>query len=68
MYKGTVSEIPVGYVALDVQKIQDNASQGNSNWAINQSGISVGDSVVNGGNAYLATSVAGSGSTAGAGS
>ena len=66
-YKGTVSEIPVGYVALDVQKIQDNASQGNSNWAINQSGISVGDSVVNGGNAYLATAVAGSGSTAGAG-
>ena len=35
---------------------------------INQSGISVGDSVINGGNAYLATSVAGSGSTAGAGS
>ena len=68
VYKGTVSEIPVGYVALDVQKIQDNASQGNSQWAINQSGISVGDSVINGGNAYLATSVAGSGSTAGAGS
>jgi len=67
-YKGTVSEIPVGYVALDVQKIQDNASQGNSQWAINQSGISVGDSVINGGNSYLATSVAGSGSTAGAGS
>ena len=67
-FKGTISEIPVGYVALDVQKIQDNASQGNSSWAINQSGISVGDSVINGGNAYLATSVAGSGSTAGAGS
>ena len=66
-YKGTISEIPVGYVALDVQKIQDNASQGNSQWAINQSGISVGDSVVNGGNAYLATAVIGSGSTAGAG-
>ena len=66
-YKGTISEIPVGYVALDVQKIQDNASQGNSQWAINQSGISVGDSVVNGGNSYLATAVAGSGSTAGAG-
>ena len=66
-YKGTISEIPVGYVALDVQKIQDNASQGNASWAINQSGIQVGDSRVNGGNAYLATAVAGSGSTAGAG-
>mgnify|MGYP003321125638 FL=1 len=66
-YKGTVSEIPVGYVALDVQKIQDNSSQGNANWAINQSGITLGDSRVNGGNAYLATAVAGSGSTAGAG-
>ena len=66
-YKGTISEIPVGYVALDVQKIQDNASQGNQSWAINQSGISVGDSRINGGNAYLATAVAGSGSTAGAG-
>jgi len=66
-YKGTISEIPVGYVALDVQKIQDNASQGNQSWAINQSGITVGDSRINGGNAYLATSVAGSGSTAGAG-
>ena len=66
-YKGTISEIPVGYVALDVQKIQDNASQGNATWAINQAGITVGDSRVNGGNAYLATAVAGSGSTAGAG-
>ena len=66
-YKGTVSEIPVGYVALDVQKIQDNSSQGNANWAINQSGKQVGDSVINGGKAYLATAVAGSGSTAGAG-
>ena len=66
-YKGTISEIPVGYVALDVQKIQDNASQGNASWAVNQSGIQVGDSRVNGGNAYLATAVAGSGSTAGAG-
>jgi len=67
-YKGTVSEIPVGYVALDVQKIQDNSSQGNAAWTINQSGISVGDSRTNGGNAYLATAVGGSGSTAGAGS
>ena len=70
-YKGTISEIPVGYVALDVQKIQDNASQGNSAWAINQSGIVVGDSKTNGGNAYLATAVSGAGgtgSTAGAGS
>jgi hypothetical protein len=66
-YKGTISEIPVGYVALDVQKIQDNASQGNASWAVNQSGIQVGDSRINGGNAYLATAVAGSGSTAGAG-
>ena len=36
-YKGTVSEIPVGYVALDVQKIQKNAFGGNAAWAINQS-------------------------------
>jgi hypothetical protein len=50
-----------------VQHIQDNSSQGNQNWAINQSGIALGDSRVNGGNAYLATAVAGSGSTAGAG-
>ena len=63
VYKGTVSEIPVGYIALDVQKIQDNASQGNAAWAINQSGIQVGDSRTNVGNAYLATAVAGSGTT-----
>jgi len=67
-FKGTISEIPVGYVALDVQKIQDNASQGNQAWTINQSGIQVGDSRINGGNSYLATAVSGSGSTAGAGS
>ena len=66
-YKGTISEIPVGYVALDIQKIQDNASQGNSQWAVNQSGIQVGDSTINGGNAYLATAVAGAGATAAAG-
>jgi hypothetical protein len=66
-YKGTVSEIPVGYVALDVQKIQKNASGGNAAWAINQSGVQVGDSRSNGGNAYVATAVTGTGSTAGAG-
>ena len=31
-YKGTVDEIPVGYVALDVQKIQYQTSANNKTW------------------------------------
>ena len=31
-YKGTIDEIPVGYVALDVQKIQYQASENNKTW------------------------------------
>ncbi len=34
-FKGTVNEIPVGYVALDVQKIQYNATQNNQTWTAN---------------------------------
>ena len=57
-YKGTISEIPVGYIALDVQKTQANANSGSSSvnpaWAA-ATAKSVGDSVVTGGNTYLCT-------------
>ena len=31
-FKSTINEIPVGYVAIDVQKVQYNANAGNSTW------------------------------------
>ena len=31
-FKSTINEIPVGYIALDVQKIQYNATAGNQTW------------------------------------
>ena len=34
-YKGTINEIPVGYVAIDVQKVQYNATAGNQTWTAN---------------------------------
>ena len=33
VYKGTVNEIPVGYVAFDVQKVKYNATRNNGSWA-----------------------------------
>ena len=51
VYKGTVDEIPVGYVAFDVQKIKANASQNNASHAQGQP-YAAGSSIVNAGNAY----------------
>ena len=66
-YKGTVSEIPVGYIALDVQKTQANANSGASSvnpaWAATTA-KSIGDSVVANGNTYLCTVAGSTGSTA----
>ena len=63
-FKGTVTEIPVGYVALDVQKIQKNCGTNfsrNTAWNNSLSGVQLGDSVVNNGNAYIAHAVANTG-------
>ena len=66
-YKGTISEIPVGYIALDVQKTQANANSGASSvnpaWAATTA-KSIGDSVVANGNTYLCTVAGSTGSTA----
>ena len=51
VYKGTVNEIPVGYVAFDVQKIKANASQNNASHSQGQA-YDAGSSIVNAGNAY----------------
>ena len=61
-YKGIVSEIPVGYVALDVQKIQKNAFGGNATRTGATTNVQVGDSTTYLGNAYVATAVTGTGS------
>jgi len=59
-YLGAINEIPVGYVALDVQKIQKNCGTNfarNTTWTNALQNVQVGDSVVNAGNAYIATAV-----------
>ena len=59
-YLGVINEIPVGYVALDVQKIQKNCGTNfarNTTWTNALQNVQVGDSVVNAGNAYIATAV-----------
>ena len=64
-YLGVINEIPVGYVALDVQKIQKNCGTDfarNTTWTNALQNVQVGDSVVNVGNAYIATAVANTGS------
>ena len=51
VYKGTVNEIPVGYVAFDVQKIKANATQNNGTHA-QSTPYAAGASIVANGNAY----------------
>ena len=50
-FRGTVNEIPVGYVACDVQKIQLNASQNNPAWTTSTA-VAAGASCVHLNNAY----------------
>jgi len=64
VWKGVINEIPVGYVAFDVQKVQQNAARNNTAWAFNQT-IAAGATCTNSGQAYY--TIAG-GTTAGAGS
>ena len=51
VFKGTVNEIPVGYVAFDVQKIKANATQNNGTHA-NSTAYAAGASIVANGKAY----------------
>ena len=69
-YKGTVSTIPVGYVALDVQKIQYNSSTNNITWTSGGSfNTDQGQySCVYNGNTYYSATLAGSSGTIQAGS
>ena len=55
VFKGVVNEIPVGYVAFDVQKIQQNAARNNAAWGFTQT-IAAGATCTNGGNAYYTIS------------
>ena len=61
-YKGTVNEIPVGYVALDVQKVQYQASAGNKAWSASASFNAPGGehSCTYNGNAYYSAQLAAS--------
>jgi len=63
VFKGVINEIPVGYVAFDVQKVQKNAARNNAAWGTGQT-IAAAATCTNGGIAYY--TVAG-GVTAGAG-
>ena len=69
-YKGTVSEIPVGYVALDVQKVQYQASAGNKAWSASASFNAPGGehSCTYNGNAYYSAQLAASSQSVQAGS
>ena len=60
VYKGTINEIPVGYVALDVQKIQYQASAGNKTWSASASFNAPGGehSCIYNGNAYYSAQLA----------
>ena len=69
-FKSTINEIPVGYVAIDVQKVQYNANAGNSTWT---SGASFNTdlgrySCVYNGNAYYSAQLAAASGTVTAGS
>jgi len=69
-YKGTVDEIPVGYVALDVQKIQYQTSANNKTWT-NGASFNAGGgehSCVYNGNAYYSAQLAAASGTVQAGS
>ena len=69
-FKSTINEIPVGYVAVDVQKVQYNAQAGNSTWT---SGASFNTdlgrySCIYNGNAYYSAQLAAASGTVTAGS
>ena len=51
VYKGTVNEIPVGYVAFDVQKVKYNATRNNGSWAQSKA-FAAGSSVLVNGQTY----------------
>ena len=52
-FKSSVNEIPVGYVACDVQKIQYNADAGNQTWTANSGfNATIQHSCIYNGNAY----------------
>ena len=72
-YKGVVNEIPVGYVALDVQKTQNNAGSAGQTGSVQtafQSSEAISDPVgkvrTHNGNAYLITSASANPATTGA--
>ena len=69
-YKGTINEIPVGYVALDVQKVQYQASAGNKAWSASASFNAPGGehSCTYNGNAYYSAQLAASSQAVQAGS
>ena len=55
-FKSTINEIPVGYVALDVQKAQYNASAGNQTWTANSGfNANIQHSCVYNGNSYYSS-------------
>ncbi len=63
LYKGDIDEIPVGYIALDVQKIKHNASQNNPTWTSSTT-VSADSSCVYNGKAYWTSTGGTTGSTA----
>ena len=68
-YKGTVDEIPVGYVALDVQKVQYQDICNNKTWTNLQVLMLAGGehSCVYNGNAYYSAQLGTTGGTVQAG-
>ena len=62
-WKGTLDEIPVGYVAVDVQKVRSNAAQNNTAWAATTP-FAAGASCKNGGKTYYTVAGGTTGSTA----
>ena len=63
VYAGTIDEIPVGYIALDVQKIKANSDQQNQTWT-SSTNFAAGSSCVYQGNAYYTVAGGTTGSTA----
>ena len=61
-WKGTLDEIPVGYVAVDVQKVRSNAAQNNTTWAATTP-FAAGASCKNGGRTYYTAAGGTTGST-----
>ena len=63
VFAGTIDEIPVGYIALDVQKIKANSDQQNQTWT-SSTNFAAGSSCVYQGNAYYTVAGGTTGSTA----